>query len=122
MITEQARIGAMGEKAATKWLRRRGYLIRELNWRAGRYELDIIAERLGVVHFIEVKTRKAGGLTKPEDAMTQSKSDSLIHAARAYIAQKRVYNDTQFDLVAVEVLPDGELEIRLVERAIEFRW
>ncbi len=97
-------------------------MIRDLNWRAGRYELDIIAERFGVVHFVEVKSRRAGGFSSPEEALTREKRDSLIKAARAYIAQYRVDQEYQFDLVAVDVNPDNTVEMRLIERVIEFHW
>ncbi len=112
----------MGEKAAMKWLRKRGYMIRDLNWRDGRYELDIVAEKLYVTHFIEVKTRKADGFTTPEEAMNQNKIDSMIRATRAYIATHNLQNDFQFDLIAVDAMPNGELNIRLVENVIDIRW
>lgn len=122
MITEQANIGKLGEKAAMKWLRERGYLIRDLNWRNGRYELDIVAERWETIHFVEVKSRKAGGFTTPEQAMTRDKVAALMKAVRSYLAQHHVEGDWQIDLVAVDVYPDASVEIRLIERAVEFRW
>ncbi len=122
MSNEGREIGAEAERVAMGWLRKRGYMIRDLNWRAGRYELDIVAERFGVVHFVEVKCRKAGGFTTPEEAMTPTKRDSLVKAARAYVAQYRVQEEYQFDLIAVDRHPDSTFEVRLIERAIEFRW
>ncbi|MFI3248490.1 MAG: YraN family protein [Rikenellaceae bacterium] len=115
-------IGAMGEKAAVKWLRRKGYMIRDLNWRNGRYELDIIAEKLYVTHFIEVKTRRVDGLTTPEDAITEEKFAALTKAARSYVAQYHIKTECQFDLIAVDVEQSGEMNIRLIEKAMEFRW
>jgi len=44
------------------------------------------------VHFIEVKTRRAGGLTTPEEAITPRKFASLRRAAEAYMAQHRKGN------------------------------
>ncbi|MFI3304243.1 MAG: YraN family protein [Rikenellaceae bacterium] len=117
-----ADIGSAGEKIAMQWLRRNGYLIRDLNWRAGRYELDIVAEKWGVIHFVEVKTRRSDGLTTPEDAMTRNKKDSLIKAARSYLSQYKIENEFQFDLVAVETHPDLSVDIRLTERVVDIRW
>ena len=37
-------IGNLGEDPAVEWLRERGYYIVERNWRAGSYEIDIIAQ------------------------------------------------------------------------------
>lgn len=115
-------IGAAGERAAMQWLRRNGYMIRDLNWRTGRYEIDIVAEKFGVVHFVEVKSRKSDGWTTPESAMTRSKQSALIHAARSYIAQYRVDNEFQFDLIAVDINADLSFDIRLTERVVDIRW
>ena len=40
-----AETGRMGERAAAEFLRHAGYEICALNWRSGRYELDIVARK-----------------------------------------------------------------------------
>ena len=80
-MTAAAETGRAGERAATEYLRRAGYEICALNWRQGRYELDIAACREGVLHFVEVKTRRSGSLTPPEAAVTQRKFRALSRAA-----------------------------------------
>ena len=84
-MTTTAETGQAGERAATEHLRREGYDIRALNWRQGRYELDIVALKEGVLHFVEVKTRRAGSLTPPEAAATQRKFRALSRAAECYL-------------------------------------
>ncbi|MFI3279570.1 MAG: YraN family protein [Rikenellaceae bacterium] len=115
-------IGAQGERIAVKYLREHGFLIHDLNWRAGRYEIDVIAERWGVLHFVEVKTRRSSGWSKPEDAITKEKFSALRHAASSYIAQKRFFGETQFDLIAVEMQGDVAVEIRYIEKAMQCSW
>ncbi|MGN0007429.1 MAG: YraN family protein [Alistipes sp.] len=121
-MTDKQECGAAGERAAVDWLRHNGFMIVEQNWRAGRYEIDIIASRWGILHIVEVKTRRADSLTQPEDAITEQKFRSLQRAASAYIAQRRLKNELQFDLMAVEMLSDGSLNVRFIENAMQCAW
>jgi len=121
-MTTTAETGARGERAAVEYLRARGYEICALNWRAGRYELDIVARKDWVLHFVEVKTRRRGSLTTPEDAITPQKFRALRRAANAYLARTGCELEAQFDLAAVEAAPDGSMEVRFIERAMECHW
>lgn len=114
-ITQE--IGRAGEQAAAEWLHRNGFELLHRNWRQGRYELDIVARRAGIVHFIEVKARREGSLTSPEQAITPAKARALFQAAQAYIAHNGVDLETQFDLIAVQ----GE-EIRYIPGAMAPSW
>ncbi|MFI3285498.1 MAG: YraN family protein [Rikenellaceae bacterium] len=115
-------IGTKGERAAMKYLRSNGFLIHELNWRCGSYEIDIIAERWGVIHFVEVKTRKSGGLTTPEQAITPKKIASIRKAVASYLALKRVRGEHQYDLIAVEHDGESVVDLRYIENAMESSW
>ena len=117
-----AEIGRRGEEAATAYLRGNGFLICDKNWRSGRYEIDIVAQRYGITHFIEVKTRKVGSLVKPEDSITSNKTSALRHAVAAYIAQRHIIGDIEIDLVAVDMFPDGSCDIRFIENIAEHSW
>ena len=117
-----AETGRMGERAAAEFLRRAGYEICALNWRSGRYELDIVARKEGVLHIVEVKSRKADGLTAPEEAMTRKKFNALFRAAQQYVALYRIDADTQFDLIAVDLLPDSTHRLRYIPNAMVPRW
>ena len=101
-MTAAAETGQAGERAATEHLRRAGYDICALNWRQGRDELDIVALKDGVLHFVEVKTRRTGSLTPPEAAATQRKFRALSRAAEAF--------------------PDGTVRVELIENALEYNW
>lgn len=97
-MTAAAETGRAGERAATEYLRRAGYEICALNWRQGRYELDIVACREGVLHFVEVKTRRSGSLTPPEAAATQRKFRALSRAAACYLHTVGWEGEVAFDL------------------------
>lgn len=114
-------IGNKAEAAAAQWLTQNDFTILDRNWRNGRYELDIVAKRQGTLHFIEVKCRKRGGLTTPEDAITHAKFRSLSKAAEEYIAMNGITSEIQFDLVSVEYSAN-EYDIRYVPNAMVARW
>lgn len=117
-----AETGRAGERAATEYLRRAGYEICALNWRQGRYELDIVAYREGVLHFVEVKTRRSGSLTPPEAAATQRKFRALSRAAACYLRTVGWEGEVQFDLAAAEAAADGSVRVELIENALEYNW
>lgn len=114
-------IGNKGEQAAAEWLTANGFSLLHRNWRKGRYELDIVAKKAATVHFIEVKCRKLGGLTTPEEAITPAKFRSLTKAAGAYIADYNINFEIQFDLICVEHYADGH-DIRYIPNAMVSRW
>ena len=48
---------AQGEDIAIDYLRRKGYVILDRNWRSGHREIDIVARKDDTVVFVEVKAR-----------------------------------------------------------------
>ena len=114
--------GRRGERLAAWYLFFHGCRILERNYRYGRYEIDIIASRGGMLHFVEVKTRSVMGWSSPESAMTPDKCRALLRGAAAYISLKRMPHEPQFDLIAVDILPDGSSEVRYTENVIQSGW
>lgn len=95
-------LGRKGETLAREHLRREGWSILGENWRFHHKEIDLVAERDGVVAFIEVKTRSGGGLGHPLDAVTGRKRRDLAIAARGWIAlHGRSGQDYRFDAISV---------------------
>ena len=121
-MTDKQQTGALGEAATVEWLRRHGFFIEATNWRSGRDEIDIIATRFDRIHFVEVKTRRLGAMTSPEEAINSRKMNALRRCALAYMAQYAVQYEPQFDLAAVDVLPDGSCAVRYIEDAIQYGW
>ena len=111
-------IGNRGEDIATEWLRERGFYIVERNWRAGRYEIDIIAQHYDTLHFVEVKTRKEGGWQSAYDSIDEQKTRSLRRAAMTYRAMHRIRHNIQFDLIAITVYDDNSTSLEYVENII----
>ena len=118
----KSQIGKQGEQIAMEYLRRQGFLIADVNWRSGRYEIDIVAQRAGITHIIEVKTRRAGSLLQPEQTINSTKVAALHKAAAAYIAQNRIVGEIEFDLVAIDIFPDQSFDIRFIPNIAEMGW
>ena len=115
-------IGTAGEKAAEEWLEDEGFEIKARNWRSGRYELDIVAQRGDTLHFIEVKSRDVESWESPEDAVNPAKQRSFRLAVQAWLSQNPSDLEPQMDLVAVDILPDGTMKIRYIPEAVISRW
>ena len=108
------RLGQKGETLAAAFLEREGYSILHRNWRHGRYELDLIAWKEGVLHFVEVKLRTSRQFGYPEEAVTPKKFACLLEAADEFLHQHQTYRHVQYDILAIRLLR-GKEEYFLVE-------
>jgi putative endonuclease len=99
--------GQEGEALAVQWLLGQGYAVLHQNWRSGRWELDIVAEKNGVLHFVEVKTLRSNRFGYPEQQVGPQKRRSLANAAEQYLLQYPQWQRIQFDVLAITLLPGG---------------
>lgn len=94
-------IGNIGERAVCWYLRFRGYRILERNYLIKGGEIDIIAKKYGVIHFVEVKTRKENSLTTGGEAITNAKKMRIVKTAKLYLLRTSSDNQCQFDVAIV---------------------
>ena len=78
--------GRRAEDLTALYLRLRGYLILERNWRTRWGEIDLIAEKGDTLVFVEVKARRSLAFGKPEDAITRAKKQKLLTLAKLYLS------------------------------------
>jgi putative endonuclease len=101
-------LGAAGELAAARFLRRQGYHIVARRARDDLGELDLVAVDHGVVVFVEVKTRRTERTGHPAEAVGPHKQRRLTRAALAYLRRHRLREyPVRFDVVAVWWPPDA---------------
>ncbi|MFD2246902.1 YraN family protein [Pontibacter ruber] len=93
--------GQSGEAKAATFLEEHGYSILQRNYRAGRAEIDIIAQRAGLLVFVEVKTRATDEFGFPEAAVSPKKEALLLSAAEHYIEENGWEHDIRFDIIAI---------------------
>lgn len=105
-------IGALGEEAAVKTLKKQGYKILERNYRAKMGEIDIIAKDREYTCFIEVRLRKNNRFGTPADTIDERKRHRIINTARLYAVSKRIYDTPmRFDVVVINAdVHAGELK------------
>jgi putative endonuclease len=107
--------GKAGEQMAAEWLEQCGFQIVFRNWKSGRYEVDIIACRTGILHFIEVKSRHDDLFGKPEDWVNRKKGRHLLSAGEAFQGQYPEWQLIQFDIVSILLTADGKRELFFIE-------
>ena len=101
-------VGAAGEELAARWLGRAGLRLLARNYRCAGGEVDIVAEERDELVFVEVRTRRHGGLVGPEESLTRRKQERLVRAAEHYLVTTRAADRPwRIDLVAIEVGPLG---------------
>ena len=108
-------LGQEGEKLAEAWLRQRGYIILHRNWKSGAYEIDVIAVKDDMLHFMEVKCRKHSPFGYPEDSVTKQKFKHMQRAADDFLTLNPEYEWIQYDILSITLYDDKEPEYFLLE-------
>lgn len=100
-MSERKKTGNHGEKLAVEYLKQKGHVILETNWRSGHDELDIISECGLFVVITEVKTQRSNDFQYPEDAVDEAKQKRIMRAAENYVYDKGIDAEMRFDIVAI---------------------
>lgn len=108
-------LGKQGEQMAAEWLTSNGYEVLHRNWRHSHYEIDIIARKKEMLHFIEVKVRRHTPFGQPEDSVTRKKFRHLQRAADEYLHQNPGNPWVQYGILAITMFWDKEPEFFLLE-------
>ena len=112
-LPEHLRRGALGERAAKKYLRQGGLKFLAANFHSERGETDLIFRDADCLVFIEVKTRSSEEWRRPAAVVNARKRRLLSQAALDYLRRlKNPEVKIRFDIVEV-LLADGVVrEIR----------
>jgi putative endonuclease len=107
--------GKAGEQMGCSFLEKKQFRILFCNWRSSHWEIDVIAEKDGIIHFIEVKTRHGLKFGYPEEAVSKKKFDNLKRAAVAFLNKYPHRNKIQFDILSILRLPRKPTEFFFIE-------
>lgn len=123
------KIGPLGEELVARFLVKRGYKIIGRNFRRPWGELDVIAEKKGKIHFVEVKTvscESADGHVTHETSKDRYRAEDNVHPQKikrlsriiqtylsAYVSDETPW---QFDVATVLLdQTDKRAKIELLE-------
>lgn len=108
--------GKNGETVACELLITKGYIIRERNWRCGKNEIDIVAEKGDRLIIVEVKTR-SHEIPDISQIITRKKISRLIAAGNAYQNMSKLPLKLQFDIVLLTGPDENSLSVEHIEDA-----
>ena len=108
-MTTRSEFGSWAEDYVAQYLKSKNYDILGLNYKKPWGEIDIIAQKEGIVVFVEVKANKKEIVGfEPENRINPEKLRRLNRAIQTYLASKKYSSDqkTQVDVVSLTIDQD----------------
>lgn len=104
--------GDAGEDLAAAHLARAGMRILDRQVRTAFGEIDLVAEDMDEIVFVEVKTRQSDEFGYPEESITPAKFRHLVASSEAILSaqgwERRLW---RLDVVAIRLIPGQDPEI-----------
>jgi len=104
---ETIQLGQDGETLVCEYLTRHGFKILEKNWKVKGGEIDIIAEKKGLLHFVEVRTRSR--TTDVEMMFSPKKQKQFQKCVELYFLYNPKMNERTFHLHFMRVT-EGKIQ------------
>ncbi len=116
-VINKREIGSKYEDVIVDYIKDKGYIVLEKNYRVKQGEIDIIAKDKGYLVFIEVKDRKDNKTGSPLEAITYSKQKTISKVALYYMYSHGIGENqpVRFDVACIE----GE-DIEYIENAFMY--
>lgn len=119
MTEKRITLGKKGEEFAADFLIKKGYKIKERNYKSALGEIDIIALSGETIVFIEVKTRSSLKFGLPFEAVTKKKQHQISKTALYYMSKMKISEAAaRFDIVSV-ISKGEQMEAELIENAFD---
>lgn len=102
-------VGKVGEDIASKYLKNKGFSVRESNFLKKWGEIDIVAQKKGGIYFIEVKSVSCENIdrispeNRPEENVHGHKLKRLSRAIQSYLLEHKVSPETPWQLDVIVV-------------------
>ena len=123
-------IGDLGERIVCNFLERKGFSILERNYTTSYAEIDVIAQKRDIVHFIEVKTVShetkqdlrhavARATWRPEEQVHAHKKIKISLGVESWLQKEQYGGVWQIDVAAVRVVPrETYATVKMIENVV----
>ncbi len=118
----QKALGRLGETTAEAFLHGKGYRILERNYRCRLGEVDLIVEKEGTIHFVEVKTRRSVDSVSPLELISKGKQRHISRVAQHYLASRRWQERSADFAVLLIDWSHSKPVCELIEGAFDLAW
>ena len=110
-------MGDAAEDLACQYLEKHGWQILGRNVYVGKAEIDIIAQNLFCVAFIEVKMRSGTNFGHPIEFVNEAKINRVFMAAEHWARQNQIEMPLRFDVIGILKSKNRPIEIAHFEDA-----
>ncbi len=106
------RLGTLGEDAAAAYLQEQQYLVVDRNWRCRSGEIDLVADKDGLLVFVEVRSRRnTGRFGTPRESVNAAKQLQVRQTVQYYLTVKGMHErQVRFDVIGVHFSKEGLFE------------
>ncbi len=101
-------VGKIFELYAINYLKSKGYIILNHQFRCKVGEIDIVCQRDSIIVFVEVKYRKNIKSGYPREAVNYKKQNKIRKVAQYYILKNSI-TDKDFRFDVIEIIGENEL-------------
>jgi putative endonuclease len=111
-------LGTRGEDIAIEHLESLGFYVVSRNFRTRFGEIDLIARDGDTIVFVEVKARRSRQFGRAVEQITKGKQRKIVKTAGEYLRRSgSLESCVRFDVLAIDILPGGEVRIEHVKGA-----
>ena len=125
-MTAKARLGALGEQVAAKYLKQAGFKVVAQNYQKPWGEIDLVATKGGNLHFVEVKTvtkaenvlhetGEPGDDYEPADNIHPWKLKRLARAMESFMLDQNIPEEVDYQLDAILVYLSPKEQVLKIE-------
>ena len=108
--------GDVGEVLAISHLLENGFTLLETNYKCSYGEIDIIASKKSVIHFIEVKYRRSKNFGLGREAVGPAKQKTIRNVALKYLQARRLYDEVDISFDVIDIVGDvADFELEHME-------